>query len=778
MKVLLTILLNLLLCCFNSQLQAQVIGIDDTKNASALVNLLTNNSSCLQISNTNVAGDTFTPGKNSYASFTNTNANFPFQSGVVLSTWTSSQSIGPFVRNQGGGSNSWLGDPDLDQALNIKSINATYLEFDFIPLTNTISFNYIFASNEYQDDFPCRYSDGFAFLIKQKGSAAPYQNLAVIPNTTTPISSTNIHPAINFIDAVSQTTKSCPANNESYFQQFNTSPTNTSPINYAGQTKVLNATTNIIAGNTYHIKLVIGDDAVNYYDSAIFIQAASFNSIIDLGTDKLLATNNAICFGQDYIIDTKLPASYTYKWYKDNVLLTTETNPSYTVKSPGTYKVEITLNPSSCVASNQIKIEYTPEIVLNNSTLIQCDNNGDGKAIFDLTKADAKIKNNNTNLSAVSYFENLADAKANTNRILNSTNYTNKSANQILIAKVSNSYNCSSYTELTLQLSNAVIPNQSPIIACDDDALQDGIRQFNLNNEVSPQILNGLPNGLNVAYFLSMAAADTQTNPLPNLFTNNIPNQQNIYARIINGTDCYGITPITLEVKTFAPTNFQEENIALCSNTSIDLAVNTGFSSYLWNTGATTNSITITTPGDYSATVTNTNNCEATKTFHVIKSEIATITEVKTNDFSGNNNSATIAYTGAGNYEFSIDGNYYQDNPEFSNIAVGTYNAYVREKNGCGITNSFLFYILDYPHYFTPNGDGYNDYWTIKNLSQLPPSTINIFNRYGKLLKQFNSPNFSWNGTLNNYLLPADDYWFSLIFEDGKNIKGHFSLKR
>lgn len=459
-------------------------------------------------------------------------------------------------------------------------------------------------------------------------------------------------------------------------------------------------------------------------------------------------------------------------------MLLTETNSSYIVKTPGIYRVEAFKSLSTCFASGEIKIEYTPEIALKNSTLIQCDFDKDGKTIFNLTNIDAEIKNNNSNLSAVTYYENLADAKANINPIINSTNYTNKSIDQVLIAKVSNNYNCSNYAELTLQLSNEAIQNQPPIIVCDDDSIQDGFREFKLNNEVSPQLLNGLPNGLNVAYFLSIADANTQTNAIPNLFTNTIQNQQIIYARIVNGSNCYEIMPITLQINTFDTSNFQDETIALCDNTNIEITVNTGFSSYLWNTGETTNNITITSPGDYFVTVTNANQCEATKKFHVVKSEIATITGTQIKDFSGNNNAVTIKYTGTGNYEFSLDGSYYQDNPEFLNIAAGTYFAYVRDKNGCGVSNPYLFYILDYPRYFTPNGDGYNDSWSIKNLSQLPPTTVHIFNRYGKLLKQFNSPNFSWNGTLNNYLLPADDYWFNLTFEDGKNIKGHFSSKR
>lgn len=777
MKVLKTILFCYFFYTISAPLRAQAISVNDTENAVTLITLLTNNSSCLQIANENVLGDLFSSGKNSYGTFTNTTNNFSFQSGIVLSTWSSTNSIGPFVRNQGGGGNFWVGDPDLNQALNINSINATILEFDFTPLTNIISFNYLFASNEYQDDFPCRYSDGFAFLIKEKGSTAAYQNLAVIPGTTTPVSSKNIHPVISFIDNFGAT-KSCPANNESFFGQFNNSPTNASPINYAGQTTVFNARTNVTAGTTYHIKLVIGDDTTPFYDSAIFIEATSFKAEIDLGTDKLLATNNAICFGEDYIIDTKLPSSYFYKWYKDNVLLTSENNPSYTVKTPGTYKVEVILNPSDCKVTNEIKIEYIPEIVLKNSSLIQCDIDGDGSAAFDLSLADSEIKNNNAVLSTVSYFESIADAKTNNNPIINNRSYINKSNPQVLIAKVTNQLNCTNYAELTLQLSNEVIPTQAPIIACDDDAIKDGFYQFNLNNDVSPQLLNGLPNGLSAVYFLNLTDAITQRNAIPNLFTNTIQNQQTIYARVINGSNCYDITPITLEVKTFDPLNFEEENLALCSNSTIDLAVQTAFSKYLWNTGATTNSITIATAGEYSVKVTNADNCEATKKFHIIRSEPATITGVKTNDFAGNKNSVVIEYIGSGNYEFSIDGNYYQDNPEISNIAAGTYFAYARDKNGCGVSTPFSFTILDYPHYFTPNGDGYNDTWTIKNLNLLPPATIQIFNRYGKLLKQFNSSNLNWNGTLNGYLLPADDYWFNLIFDDGKNIKGHFSLKR
>ena len=193
MKCIKIILFCSFICCTIFSATAQSISVDDSYTAQQLLENVLVNSSCATISNPIATGDTFTPGKNSYGYFNNQGGSFPFTEGVVLSTWSSQNSVGPFVRTNGGGDTSWLGDTDLDKELGIKTVNATILEFDFTALTNFISFDYIFASNEYQDDFPCRYSDGFAFLIKEKGSATNYQNLAVIPGTTTPVSSTNIH---------------------------------------------------------------------------------------------------------------------------------------------------------------------------------------------------------------------------------------------------------------------------------------------------------------------------------------------------------------------------------------------------------------------------------------------------------------------------------------------------------------------------------------------------------------------------------------------------------
>lgn len=778
-----TVLFCAFACCFIHKVSGQYITVDDTKTAQQLVENVLINSSCANVSNFAVTGDTYTAGRNSYGYFNSGTSGFPFTEGVVLSTGSSRNSEGPFIPgDKGGGDTSWLGDTDLEQALGLSNNytkNATALEFDFIPLTNFISFNYIFASNEYQNIYPCNFSDGFAFLIKENIPGSSYQNLAVLPGTDIPVSSKNVHPAISPVSNTTLPINGCPAAHENYFQSFNTGA---SPINYAGQTKIMNAQATVTAGKTYHVKLVIADAENRYFDSAIFLEAGSFTSKIDLGADRLSTTNNPICFGENLTIDTKLPTGlrYTYKWYKDGspTPIPGETTPSYVVTTAGTYRVEVELGSPSCISSDEIKMDYTPEIVLTNTSLVQCDGDNDGITVFDLTKADAIVKNNNPNISSVEYYGALMDAQGQINPIANPTAYRNTALNQTIFARVINTLGCVNYAEVKLLVSNNSIATQNPVLTCDGDNSQEGLYHFDLNSQVSPQVLSGLPPGLVVEYYLNSADAISQKNPLPNIFNNTIANQQTIYARIVNGPDCYGITPVTLVVNTFDPPNFQDENAFLCDGSHTTLAVNSGFSSYLWNTGAASNTIDVTTPGNYSVRVTDPKGCEKTKNFIVSASGIATITGAPANDFAGNENSVLIQYIGLGNYEFSLDGSYFQDNPQFNGVAPGIYWATAKDKNGCGTSNPFQVYVLDYPRFFTPNGDSYNDVWTIKNLDLFPKATVTIFNRYGKLLKHFYAASPGWNGTFNGANLPATDYWFHLTLDDGRVIKGHFSLKR
>ncbi len=755
-----------LICCSTETIGAQNIAVDQSYTAQQLVKDVLISSTCATVSNFVVSGGDFGTGEESFGYFNAGTSGFPFAEGIVLSTSRAISTQGPNDSLLSEDAGNWFGDADLEQALNITNTsNATILEFDFTPETSQISFDYIFASEEYHDSAPCTYSDGFAFLLKEVGSASNYQNLALIPNTTIPVKVTTVHPLITAGNG-------CPAQNEAYFGSYNPS---VCPINFNGQTVVMTAKADVIPGTPYHIKLVIADETNPQYDSAIFLKGGSFSVGTDLGPDRLITTNNPVCYGQTYNLDATESGTNSYKWFKDGVEITGETNPIYTVSGPGVYKVEITINSTTCIAIGEVKIEYVgaPTTPV---TLVQCDDDNDGIATFNLTNLNTVITQGNTQGNTIAYYESLSDAQNQLNQIANTTNYQSVSGNQ-LTARVSNIFGCLSYVPVNLQIANNALPNVNPTV-CDEDGTFDGITAIDLNQDVTPVILAGLPSGLVVEYYLNNNDAFLQINPLPNPFTNTIANAQTIYARIVNGPDCYGVIPVPLQIVAFNPPNFKPEDLYLCDGETITIGVANGFTSYLWNTLETTSTISINSDGNYSVTVTNAVGCEAIKTFSVTASSPPVITSIDINDFSGDNNTVQINVSGNGNYEYSLNGFYFQDTSLFTNVAPDEYFVVVRDKNGCNPEANEHIYVLDFPKYFTPNGDGIHDVWEIKNLWFYPNAMVSIFDRFGKLIYAFNPNNGGWNGELNQYKLLSDDYWFVIHLGNGRNIKGHFAMKR
>ena len=761
MKLRLQILVFSVTLLFSGNTFAQYIQVDDTYTATQLVQNIFSANGCAAVNNISVSGGNFGTAEQSFGYFDNGTSSFPFANGIILSTGKATSAIGPNSSIVSEGSTSWAGDSDLQNALGVSNtINATVLEFDFTPITNKISFDYIFSSEQYLSNpsaSQCGYTDGFAFLLKPAGSST-YQNLAVVPGTSIPVTVNNVRGSGTI----------CPPANAAYFDAFN--GTN-HPTNFNGQTVIMKAEADVISGTTYHIKLVIADQGNNLYDSAIFLGGGSFESATDLGINHLTATNNPYCAGDAVTLNATQPGTNTYKWFKDGVD-TGITSPTFPITDNTNtnvveYSVEVTIN-GSCTSQGKVKIQFVAFPTLINQTLVQCDDNNDGITIFNLTKLDNLIRNNDTTLGTVSYYQTIGGTQ-----ITNPSTYSSAAAT--IYAEVSNNFGCKSTATINLQIANNSIPTQPDIKTCDEDGTFDGITKITL-----PTSLTGVPAGLTAEYYTSITNAVNQTNAISSPFTNTIPNSQTIYTRIINGSDCYGIIPINLIVTTFNPPSFEDETHFLCGTNSITLSVDTTFPSYNWiglnDFDFETN---VSTAGNYSVEVTNTNGCKAIKKFIILPSAAATNIDAVINDFSENNNSITITYTdNGGNYIFSIDGINYQESPLFTNLSAGEYTISVKDKNGCLPTPSKTIYVLDYPKYFTPNGDGINDTWLIKNINMKPNSTISIFDRFGKLLKQLDSSSTGWNGTYNGINAPAADYWFVLTLFNSKTIKSHFTLKR
>ena len=154
-----------------------------------------------------------------------------------------------------------------------------------------------------------------------------------------------------------------------------------------------------------------------------------------------------------------------------------------------------------------------------------------------------------------------------------------------------------------------------------------------------------------------------------------------------------------------------------------------------------------------------------------------------TNAFT-ENQTITVDVDGWGEYEYSLDDGPRQTSPIFENVSLGEHFITVWDiKAGNESCDPFLIQkvrTIDYPHYFTPNGDGFNDYWNINGL-QGQYAKIYLFDRFGKLIKQLSPDTQGWDGTYNGNPLPATDYWFTVEYFElntTKTFKAHFSLKR
>lgn len=209
-------------------------------------------------------------------SFTNANPAFPFSAGMLLTTGNGVGAQGPnnatsFTNNTPATPNVGT-DPELNALANGTVTNGVVLEFDFIPSGDTMSFRYIFGSDEYPEFSPSTFNDAFGLFLWGPGITGPYAlagypaggaNIAVIPGGT-PVTINNVGDASNTAYYV--------------FNESSSTLTYGDAIQYDGTTVVLNAAASVQCNQTYHIKLAISNVGDQAYDSGVFLEAGSFVS--------------------------------------------------------------------------------------------------------------------------------------------------------------------------------------------------------------------------------------------------------------------------------------------------------------------------------------------------------------------------------------------------------------------------------------------------------------------------------------------------------------------
>lgn len=358
-------------------------------------------------------------------------------------------------------------------------------------------------------------------------------------------------------------------------------------------------------------------------------------------------------------------------------------------------------------------------------------------------------------------------------------------------------FGCSDETSflVTITPTPVAFTNLIPIIdrtVCDEDALNDGITSFNLTTLNAVILGTQTTPEYTIAYYESPANATAQLSSVTSTLLTTV------YVRVNNtlSLNCYDIKPITIIVNKIPDATLDPEYfICIDHDTATPLnsaILNTGLSTpsykfawtlntapYLGNTG----SITTYEPGNYTVKITNiSTNCDITLTTKVTPYE--PYIEIAYSDAFENPTYITVNVLGAGsgNYEYRLDEGPYQDSNVFYNVSPGEHKISVNDKDGHCNPAPVEAVIINYPKFFTPNGDGFHETWNILNLKTTNPNApILIFDRFGKLIKQITPASDGWNGKYNGQPLPATDYWFTVDYTEkgaSKVFKSHFALKR
>jgi gliding motility-associated-like protein len=472
----------------------------------------------------------------------------------------------------------------------------------------------------------------------------------------------------------------------------------------------------------------------------------------------------------------------------------------------------------NCYAIVELPLVVNPlPLIADNPLYPICEPQTDNVAIFTLNTQNAAILGATQSSSeyTVSYYlePTLLTQLPNS--------YQNISNPQVVYVKVTNNATgCENPTGIVTLLveegttANPIASTHPDLVQCDEYLDNDGHAEFDLTVFTSEIIGANNPADVVVYYYDDAAAmtADLAQLPgvyanaiaLPEAYVNTTALSQTIYAVVVNPnttSGCPAITPLTLTIHELPEPTLNEGTVCINSETGVLITTHTIYSNldpathtFIWtdelgNQVGTGADYEASQAGEYTLTVTHVvTGCVNTKVVLVRQSEPPTVAYQVTNAFTDNQiitvyaQGVTSPDLNNGNYVYSIDGGAFQTSNVFENVGAGEHTIVVHDTLGCEDV-TIIASVINYPKFFTPNGDNHNDTWNIIGLHDQLKAKIYIFDRYGKLLKQLSPSNESdgWDGTYNGRPLPSTDYWFTVEYIENnqtKVFKSHFALKR
>ncbi|KMQ69400.1 gliding motility protein [Chryseobacterium sp. FH2] len=669
--------------------------------------------------------------------------NFPFTDGIVLTTGYARQAGNVASGVTASVTGAGINDPDLLVA--VPNPNPAYdykdnvmLEFDFVPNSNQVKFNYLFASEEYSYDYPCQYSDAFALLIKPV-AGGPYVNVAILPGGAGPVSMTNIHGSMQ---ANGTTPLSCPAINEAYFAGYNSA--SNIVTNYEGRTVPLTAVADVTPGVAYHFKMILSDYRDTSYDSAVFIEGGSFDigiKIVD-GNGVLLPNEIKMCDNtpQTLVAQVSAVPGMTYQWYKNGVAINGATSGTYVATSPGDYEVKVSVPGNNCPGSAVITIVGGTTPTAQNAVMKLCATPSNNT--FNLN--DAKPLISTTTGAVFKFYPTQAGAQAQDNTFIPDANLAtyNGTDGQVLYVVVSNGAFCSKIVTLTLNKEDLPIAQV---------------------NAPRLRICSGESVVLTASGGVTYQWGDTSNSGPVRTVSPTQTTTYTVYA--IGAQGCKSTQPATITIEVVPALTSGLKGGMICEGDQITLDAGQGPGyTYIWSTGDTSQTISVNTPGAYTVTITN-GVCTKDYTTQVVRAVIPEIIKVDYKD------SGVMMITASnpsnGPLEYSIDnGVTWQNSNVFTNVPkniVVSIRVRVKFTSCVGFLEYFTFVMQNV---ITPNGDNVNDIIDFRGVSDYKDFKGVVFDRYGKEVFKASQLTPYWDGFFQGKRLPTASYWYQVTFED------------
>lgn len=381
--------------------------------------------------------------------------------------------------------------------------------------------------------------------------------------------------------------------------------------------------------------------------------------------------------------------------------------------------------------------------VLTDATIKTCQYAG--KGYFDLTTAPVTTYSPTTK----KFYPTLADLNANTNQIGNPTNYFSGLGS--VYVQVTTDEGCIGTAKITLDFYPTPVVNDTTLTVC-----------FIENNETKgafnlPTANVSSQTPITKKFYPTFTDASNGTNEITLALDMYISGDGAVYARVINSNGCYAIAKINLKV-TPPKRSPLLVNKYICIDSRTTLDAGTGYQSYQWSTGATTQTIQGVPVGDYWVILEN-EGCYITQKVSVKKALEPVITSVEIT----NNTATVIVSGGTAPFKYAVDGTTtWQDSNVFTNLTRGQHTFYVKDEFNCSPV-SVEITVPNLVNAITPNGDKVNDYIDYSELAYKGNLSFMIYDRYGNKVfvgDKFN--NYRWDGTQSNKKIVTGTYWYHI----------------